>query len=107
MKSNKNFSEITYNHMIKLLTITTLLFSCIIKNKNNMQPSTTTTTDTSIYDFKVPALDGSTIDFASFKGKNINSKHCFPVWIYQSIQNLGRIIQSTPRQTGYCRVSYQ
>ncbi|MBK7884887.1 MAG: glutathione peroxidase [Chitinophagaceae bacterium] len=57
--------------MIKLLTITTLLFSCIIKNKNNMQPSTTTTTDTSIYDFKVPALDGSTIDFASFKGKKI------------------------------------
>ena len=28
-------------------------------------------TDTSIYDFKVPGLDGKQIDFASFKGKKI------------------------------------
>jgi glutathione peroxidase len=30
-----------------------------------------TLTGTSIYDFKVPGLDGNTIDFAAFKGKKI------------------------------------
>ncbi|NOT74236.1 MAG: glutathione peroxidase [Cyclobacteriaceae bacterium] len=29
------------------------------------------TTATSVYDFKLPAIDGKTIDFAQFKGKNI------------------------------------
>ena len=29
------------------------------------------TTSKNIYDFKVPALDGNTIDFATFKGKKI------------------------------------
>lgn len=36
-----------------------------------MNTSTNISTDSSIYDFKVPALDGSTIDFSKFKGKKI------------------------------------
>ena len=61
--------------MIKLMTIGLALLSCAantntvsMNNENPVLPSATTK---SIYDFKVEALDGSSIDFASFKGKKI------------------------------------
>ena len=34
-----------------------------------------------IYDFKVPGLDGSPIDFSAYKGKkNYDRKHGFKMW---------------------------
>ncbi len=64
--------------MIKLLAVAMALLSCGAQTNNNHQiinndmPKTEAiVTVKSIYDFKVEALDGSTIDFASFKGKKI------------------------------------
>jgi len=59
--------------MIKTIVIAAALLSGAAQTNdttviNNSNPVTTAT---SIYDFKVPALDGSTIDFAKFKGKKI------------------------------------
>jgi glutathione peroxidase len=71
--------------MIKLLAITAALLSCgepTMKNaeiamskdtgldRTNFNPPIIVK-EKSIYDFKVEALDGTTIDFASFKGKKI------------------------------------
>lgn len=63
--------------MFKLLIFTIALVSCAANiNNTAMTNSAITapsvaTTQGSIYDFKVEALDGSTIDFAAFKGKKI------------------------------------
>ena len=61
--------------MIKLMAIGfALLTSATSPNTASMKneiPVQTPATAKSIYDFKVEALDGSTIDFASFKGKKI------------------------------------
>jgi glutathione peroxidase len=61
--------------MIKLLSVSiALLFSATTTKNTSMQnanPSSPTVSSKSIYDFKVEALDGSTIDFAKFKGKKI------------------------------------
>ncbi len=64
--------------MIKYLALSAIFISCISQNQQNAQLNntgsmTSTTVDTSknIYAFKVPSLDGGTIDFASFKGKKI------------------------------------
>lgn len=66
--------------MFKLFVVSCMLLSCTTKNSNsnsnppivqstNMENSSDTSKN--IYQFKVPALDGSTIDFSSFKGKKI------------------------------------
>lgn len=61
--------------MIKLIAISLALFSCAGQSNestmNNEVPIAAPVTAQSIYDFKVKALDGSTIDFAAFKGKKI------------------------------------
>jgi glutathione peroxidase len=66
--------------MIKVLTIAAALLSCAAQTNNNLDADgrdksdfnpTKIATQKSIYDFKVEALDGTTIDFASFKGKKI------------------------------------
>jgi glutathione peroxidase len=66
--------------MIKLLAVTAALLSCGAQTNNNLDANGRDKSDfnppkivtqKSIYDFKVEALDGSTIDFASFKGKKI------------------------------------
>ncbi len=61
--------------MIKMLMITATILSCAAGTNNTAISNSTATTDPvaqkSIYDFKVEALDGGTIDFASFKGKKI------------------------------------
>lgn len=61
--------------MIKLLSAGfALLFSAGTFNTPFMHTevtSSTTVSSKSIYDFKVEALDGSTIDFSKFKGKKI------------------------------------
>jgi glutathione peroxidase len=63
--------------MIKLLAITAALLSCGAQTNNNqitnnnMSKTEAVVAAKSIYDFKVEALDGTTIDFASFKGKKI------------------------------------
>ena len=63
--------------MIKLLAITTTLLSCVAPTNNtqmiNNEPAANAKIITvgSIHDFKVEALDGSTIDFSKYKGKKI------------------------------------
>jgi glutathione peroxidase len=61
--------------MLKLLVIGAALVSCMAQTNNvsmtNEISTTPVATAKSIYDFKVEALDGSTIDFAKFKGKKI------------------------------------
>src|SRR5207344_2578620 len=61
--------------MLKLLVITTALISCLGNasnvSVNNEMSSPAKVAGKSIYDFKVEALDGGTIDFAKYKGKKI------------------------------------
>lgn len=63
--------------MFKLLIFTIALVSCAANSNNTAMTNSAitapsvATTQGSIYDFKVEALDGSTIDFAAFKGKKI------------------------------------
>jgi glutathione peroxidase len=61
--------------MIKLIAITAVLFGCAAKTTNSIPSETTTSqkmeTPPSIHKFSVKALDGSTINFADFKGKKI------------------------------------
>ncbi len=61
--------------MLKLLVITTALISSIALSKNVSMNNEVYLPEafaaSSIYDFKVESLDGSTIDFAQFKGKKI------------------------------------
>ncbi len=65
--------------MIKLLVLTTALLSCAAQTDSkpdngiditNFNPPKIVAVQ-SIYEFKVEALDGSTIDFSKFKGKKI------------------------------------
>ncbi|MFT3979571.1 MAG: glutathione peroxidase [Ferruginibacter sp.] len=61
--------------MIKALALSFALLSCM-SNAGNKANDTTIAAQApvaakSIYDFKVDALEGGTIDFASFKGKKI------------------------------------
>jgi len=63
--------------MIKELAIATTLFVCAAQTNDTpaIQDAAATTRTViaakSIYDFKVEALDGGTIDFAKYKGKKI------------------------------------
>ena len=61
--------------MIKLISISFTLLSCLTNintsTMNKEVSATSTTIAKSIYDFKVEALDGGTIDFSKFKGKKI------------------------------------
>ena len=61
--------------MKKLLLPLLLLIACTSATTKNNETKTMETANPaiakSIYDFKVPSLDGGTIDFATFKGKKI------------------------------------
>jgi glutathione peroxidase len=63
--------------MLKLVALATVLLSCAAPSTNTQIMNTESTTAAnqiaakSIYEFKVEALDGSTIDFSKFKGKKI------------------------------------
>lgn len=57
--------------MLKNIILSTVLSACASKNTTVTADTSTPVQVQSIYDFKVPALDGSTIDFAAFKGKKI------------------------------------
>jgi glutathione peroxidase len=83
--------------MIKLLAISTILLSCTVQanknaNMNTTEPTSVTTTAKSIYDFKVEALDGGTIDFSTFKGKKIlivnTASECGYTPQYEGLQKL-------------------
>jgi glutathione peroxidase len=83
--------------MIKLLAISTVLLSCTVQaNKNAAMHNTESTpiniTSKSIYDFKVEALDGGTIDFSTFKGKKIlivnTASECGYTPQYEGLQKL-------------------
>jgi glutathione peroxidase len=59
--------------MLKLIISSLIFISCAAQSNNSVSnevPIPTMAAST-IYDFKVPALDGSIIDFAAFKGKKI------------------------------------
>jgi glutathione peroxidase len=63
--------------MIKILALSLSLMACASNQQNETNTTSTemnieqTDTTKNIHGFKVEALDGSTIDFASFKGKKI------------------------------------
>lgn len=62
--------------MLKLLITAAAFVSCAAQSNNpsmtnEVSAITTPVAAKSIYDFKVAALDGGTIDFATFKGKKI------------------------------------
>lgn len=60
--------------MIKALTVAAILLACTPPADNTQLINSTaeiTVSTGSIHDFKVEALDGSTIDFSKFKGKKI------------------------------------
>ncbi len=63
--------------MIKILALSLSLMACASNQQNETVTTSTemnteiTDTTKNIHGFKVEALDGSTIDFASFKGKKI------------------------------------
>ena len=59
---------------------------------NTTQPKTPINSTKSIYDFKVEALDGSTIDFSTYKGKKIlivnTASECGYTPQYEGLQKL-------------------
>ena len=58
--------------MIKLIAVTIMLMSCAQAQKNpTMSTNETSLNAASVHSFSVRALDGSTINFADFKGKKI------------------------------------
>ena len=62
--------------MLKVIVIATAFFSCGLQNNpveigNSQSEKAEPVAAKSIHEFKVEALDGGTIDFASFKGKKI------------------------------------
>ncbi len=85
--------------MLKITTIAIALLSCAANtNHTNMSNQTATASTnateqpTSIHNFTVPALDGSTINFASFKGKKIlivnTASECGFTKQYEGLQQL-------------------
>ena len=79
--------------MLKLLAVTAAFLSMGMQiNPVKVNAVNHNTTLKSIYDFKVPALDGSTIDFASFKGKKIlivnTASQCGYTPQYEGLQKL-------------------
>ena len=79
--------------MLKLIAITTAFLSLGIQtNPVKVSAVNNNTTLKSIYDFKVPALDGTTIDFAAFKGKKIlivnTASQCGYTPQYEGLQKL-------------------
>lgn len=82
--------------MIKLLAISAAFVSCTLQANNHTEPIAAHTTAgsnaKSIYDFKVEALDGGTIDFSTFKGKKIlvvnTASQCGYTPQYEGLQKL-------------------
>jgi glutathione peroxidase len=81
--------------MFKLLITAAIFLSCA--NHNNQAALTNVASmpaaaGTSIYDYKVEALDGGTIDFAAFKGKKIlivnTASKCGYTRQYQGLEEL-------------------
>lgn len=57
--------------MIRILFILLTAISCSAQKKSPATVSEKNNAMKTIHDFKVPAIDGGTIDFASFRGKKI------------------------------------
>jgi glutathione peroxidase len=82
--------------MIKLIAISTFFLSGFLQTNRN-ETAVTEKTETiaaakSIYDFKVEALEGGTIDFSAFKGKKIlivnTASKCGLTPQYEGLQKL-------------------
>ena len=82
--------------MIKLVMIATAIISCSFQTNNSAMnsegPPAAPVQSKTIYDFKVAALDGGTIDFAAFKGKKIlivnTASECGFTPQYESLEKL-------------------
>lgn len=83
--------------MLKLLITAAAFVSCAAQSNtptmtNEISATKETVAKTSIYDFKVTALDGGTIDFAGFKGKKIlivnTASECGYTKQYEGLQAL-------------------
>ena len=57
--------------MKKILLPFLLFIACTSATTKTKQMETSTSTATSVHEFKVPSIDGGTIDFSAFKGKKI------------------------------------
>jgi glutathione peroxidase len=83
--------------MLKLLIISAVFISCAAQSNtptmtNEVSATAESVATKSIYDFKVAALDGSTIDFASFKGKKVlivnTASECGYTGQYEGLEQL-------------------
>jgi glutathione peroxidase len=83
--------------MLKLLIISAVFISCAAQSNtptmtNEVSATAESVATKSIYDFKVTALDASTIDFASFKGKKIlivnTASECGYTGQYEGLEQL-------------------
>jgi glutathione peroxidase len=102
MKSNKRTKYFFIRYlkktiMLKLLIIAAVFVSCAAQSNtptmtNEVSAATETVANKSIYDFKVTALDGGTIDFAAYKGKKIlivnTASECGYTKQYEGLQAL-------------------
>jgi glutathione peroxidase len=82
--------------MVKLLIIAIAFLSCSIQTNNtsmtNENSIAVIAEKQSIYDFKVPSIDGGVIDFATFKGKKIlivnTASECGSTPQYEGLEQL-------------------
>ena len=57
--------------MKKILVSLMLFIACTAATTKNKKMETTSSPSKNVYEFKVPSIDGGTIDFSAFKGKKI------------------------------------
>lgn len=78
--------------MIKLITICTILVSGLLQTNSATAQTEFAANQNSIYNFKVEALDGGSIDFSKFKGKKIlivnTASKCGYTPQYEELQKL-------------------
>lgn len=78
---------------MKVSTIFTfILAGCFGFNKTISRPENTKEPISSIYDFKIPALDGKVIDFSKYKGKKLlivnTASKCGYTYQYEDLEKL-------------------